>query len=154
MKNELTFKTLIDGYNELSYTHNYILGFADRGNIYFVITTKEILPYVCTLDKASRGCGYSLRFKPTKEQKETLKTFETFNLCSEMYFNEVCGSLKYNRGEVFEKMVTEYFGQKWEKDNVPFTKSGDIVEHGNHYQIKYEKATFINEKTLNKMMVA
>ena len=45
-------------------------------------------------------------------------------------------------------MITEYFGQKWEKDNVPFTEDGDITIDGIAYQIKYQKATFCTEKSL------
>ena len=55
---------------------------------------------------------------------------------------------KYNKGEIFEKLITEYFGMKWEKDNVPFTEGGDIEINGKAFQIKYEKATFTNEKFL------
>ena len=36
----------------------------------------------------------------------------------------------------------------WEKDNVPFTKDGDLTVDGVAYQIKYQKATFCNEKSL------
>ena len=69
-------------------------------------------------------------------------------LCSEKFFNEQVAESKYNNGEIFEKMVTEYFGQVWVKDNVPFTKAGDIETDGVAYQIKYQKATFCNEKSL------
>ena len=69
-------------------------------------------------------------------------------LCSVKYFNEVYSGCKYNRGEVFEKLVTEHFGQEWVKDNVPFTEAGDIEVNGKAYQIKYDRATFCNEKSL------
>jgi hypothetical protein len=125
-----------------------MFGFADNDIIYCAIATKEILPFVLNLDHASRGCGYSLRFKPTKAQKEILKTCEIFAVCSAKYFEEEFNSMKYNRGEVFEKIITERFGQKWEKDQVPFTKAGDIEINGKPYQIKFEKATFISERGL------
>lgn len=151
MTNLIVFNNLINGYNALSFTHNYIFGFTDRGNVYAAFTTSEVLPYVCTLDKASRGCGFALRFKPNKAQKEFLKGFDLIPICSAEYFESVANASKYNKGEVFEKLVTEYFGQIWEKDNVPFTKAGDLVVDGTHFQIKYEKATFINEKTLERL---
>jgi hypothetical protein len=49
---------------------------------------------------------------------------------------------------VFEKLVTEYYGQQWTKDNVPFTEDGDLTVDGIAYQIKYDRATFCNEKSL------
>ena len=58
---------------------------------------------------------------------------------------------KYNRGEVFEKLITEYFGQTWVKDNIPYTEAVDIEVDGIAYQIKFEKATFTNEKTLARL---
>lgn len=151
MTNATMFNELVNGYNALAYTHNYMFGYEDRGNIYCTITTSEVLPYVCTLDRASRGAGFSLRFKPNKSQKELLKTNYTFIVCSADFFKATCNEMKYNRGELFEKLITEWYGQTWVKDNVPFTEDGDLTVDGIAYQIKYEKATFINEKTLYKM---
>jgi hypothetical protein len=45
-------------------------------------------------------------------------------------------------------MVTEKCGQVWIKDNVPFTDGGDLTVNGIAYQLKFEKATFTNEKFL------
>ena len=147
MTNTTTFKSLIDRYNAVAYTHNYIWGFTFKGNVYMATTTSDMMPFVCKLDKASRGCGYALRFCPTAEQKVALMPNAQV-LCSEKYFNEVCAESKYNRGEIFEKMVTEYFGQVWVKDAVPFTQAGDIEVDEVAYQIKYQKATFCNEKSI------
>ena len=69
-------------------------------------------------------------------------------LCSVNYFESVKADCKYNKGEVFEKLVTEFYGQEWTKDNVPFTVDGDLTVNGTAYQIKFEKATFCNEKSL------
>lgn len=145
--NTTIYKSLIDRYNAVAYTHNYIWGFTFKGNVYMAITTSEMMPFVCKLDKASRGAGYALRFCPNAEQKLALMPSAKV-LCSEKYFNEVCAESKYNKGEIFEKMVTEYFGQVWTKDAVPFTEAGDIEVDGVAYQIKYQKATFCNEKSI------
>ena len=102
---------------------------------------------MCKLDKASRGAGYALRFCPNAQQKLFLMTSAKV-LCSAKFFNEQVANSKYNKGEIFEKLVTEHFGQVWEKDNVPFTEAGDIEVDGIAYQIKYQKATFCNEKSL------
>jgi hypothetical protein len=147
MTNTTLFKTLIDRYNAVAYTHEYIWGFEYKGNIYMARTSADVMPFVCKLDKASRGCGFALRFVPTVAQKLTLMTSAVV-LCSKKFFEEEVSNSIYNRGEIFEKMVTEYFGQVWEKDNVPFTDDGDITVNGIAYQIKYQKATFCNEKSI------
>ena len=150
--NTTMFEYLIAEYNRLAYTHDYIYGFEYKGVVYAVKTTDVVMPYVLKLDKASRGAGYSLRFKPTNAQKLLLIAKGAEVVCSIEYFNEVVADTKYNKGEVFEKMVTEAYGQEWKKDNVPFTNDGDLTVDGVAYQIKFEKATFTNEKSLMSLM--
>ena len=141
------FKMMIDRYNAVAYTHNYIWGFVYKKTVYMATTTAEIMPYICKLDRASRGAGYALRFCPNAEQKIALLPYAQ-PLCSEAYMEDLKAESKYNYGELFEKLVTEKFGQVWTKDNVPFTKAGDIEVDGVAYQIKYQKATFCNEKSI------
>lgn len=153
MKNLELLMTLINHYNELAYTHNYIFGFEYKGNIYYVNTDNKYLEIILTLDKASRCAGYALRFKPTNEIKQLMFTmFNPTLLCSKDYFNNECENSKYNKGEIFEKMITEINGLKWEKDSKKFTECGDIEMNGKSYQIKFEKATFTNEKTLMNLL--
>lgn len=139
--------SLINRYNAVAFTHEYIWGFIYKKNVYMAITSSDVMPFVTCLDKASRGAGYALRFCPNADQKIALMPNAEL-LCSETYFNEQVASTKYNKGEIFEKMVTEFFGQEWEKDNVPFTEDGDITVNGIAYQIKFQKATFCNEKSI------
>ena len=146
--NTTLFQNMINRYNELAFTHNYIYGFTFHGMVYMVTTTADVMPYVLKLDNASRGCGYALRFCPTNAQKTFLLSKGAEPLCSRNFFETTAQNSKYNRGEIFEKMVTEKFHQVWKKDNIPFTENGDITVNGIAYQIKFEKATFINEKTL------
>ena len=142
---------MIKFYNDNAFTHNYIFGFRAAGNIWFVVVTAEILPELLKLDKASRGAGYALRLKPNKGQKALLMSMGAKVLCSEKFFDELASESKYNKGEIFEKLITELNGQEWEKDNVPFTDDGDLTVNGIAYQIKFEKASFINEKQMMKM---
>ena len=157
MQNITLFKSMIDGYNAIAYTHNYILGFEYKHTIYMSMQTADVLPYACTLDKSpEKNAGMSIRFKPTIAQKIMLMA-NAKPLCSDTYFNSLCeekyinakGKLvKYNRGEVFEKLITEHFGQIWVKDAIPFTDGPDVVGDGVPYQVKFEKATFVHEKGL------
>ena len=134
--NTTIFEHMIDGYNTRAYTHEYIFGFEYKGTIYMSKATSSILPFVLCLDRASRGAGYSLRFKPNNGQK---------------MLDALVQSSIYNAGEIFEKLVTEKFGQTWVKDHIPFTEAGDIEVEGIAYQIKFNKATFINEKQLARL---
>jgi len=155
MMNNNIFHNLISFYTNHAYTDNYVFGFTCAGMVYAVTIhhADGILPYVMTLDKASRGQGYSLRFKPNKAQKAVLmENGEVQALCSVEYFNDCVENSIYNRGEIFEKMVTENLGVEWEKDNVPYTDGGDVEVDGIAYQIKFEKATFTNEKSMGLMM--
>ena len=151
MNKTVVFENLIQRYNEKSFTHNYIYGFHFQNVVYMVKATAEIMPYILKLDKASRGAGYSLRFKPTVAQKVLLLSKGAEVLCSKEFFEETVAESKYNKGEIFEKMVTEKFGQIWTKDSIPFTEAGDIEIEGIAYQIKYESATFTNEKIIAGM---
>ena len=149
--NTTIFNYLITEYNRIAYTHEYIFGFAYKGTVYAIKANAEILPYILKLDKASRGAGYSIRFCPTNEQKLYLIAQGAEVVCSEKYFLDLVATAPYNKGEVFEKIETEKVGQIWEKDNVPFTIDGDLTVDGIAYQIKYQGATFTNEKTLAKL---
>lgn len=151
MKNTTLFNNLINRYNALAFTHNYIFGFTYKGIVYAVNTTNEVLPYVLKLDKASRGNGYSIRFKPTTEQKLYLIALGAEVVCSTDFFNTTVATEKYNKGETFEKMMTEKAGQTWTKDSTPFTIDGDLTVDEIAYQIKFENATFTNEKTLARL---
>lgn len=146
-----TLETLINRYNKVSFAHNYILGFSDNGKIYAVITDETILPLVCKLDKGSRNNGNSLRFIPTKKQKVILKSLNPICITSVDNFSKLLQSFKYNKGELFEKLITEFFGQEWKKDFIPFTQAGDIIVNNVSYQIKFQYATFITEGTLSRL---
>ena len=143
----MTLNEMINAYNSVAYTHNYIFGFAFNGMIYSVTTGAEMLSEILKLDTASRGCGKALRFCPNREIKIALLSLAT-PLCSVEVFTAEVENSKYNKGEIFEKLVTENFGLEWVKDNLPFTQGGDVEVNGIAYQIKFERATFCNEKSL------
>lgn len=144
-------KTLFDHYTATAYTNNYIFGFTYLGKVYQLRTNSEkVLFDLIKLDKASRGAGYSLRFRPTIDQKQFMVSLGATVLCSVEIFGSMVNSDKYNSGEVFERIITEMAGQEWVKDSVPYTEAGDVEIKGVAYQIKFEGATFINEKQMLK----
>lgn len=145
---------LIARYNSIAFTHNYVMGFTYEGNIYAINAVG--LTFGIRLDRASskNGGGYSLRFKPSVEEKEAMiKSGMVELICSQEYFDNMHANSKYNKGEIFEKIITERAGQVWVKDNVPFYAGADLTVNGIAYSIKFEKATICTETTLIKQGV-
>lgn len=151
MKNIEIMNLLVNGYESIAYTDNYIYGFRFKGNIYMV-NMRGLDSRVLKLDKASRGAGYALRFKPTADVKLYMIAMGATVLCSASLFDSLVADSRYNKGEIFEKLVTEYYGLIWHKDSVPFTEDGDMTADGIAYQIKFEGATFTNERSLMHLM--
>ena len=151
MKNIALFENMVNTYNSKAYTHEYIFGIDYKGNIYMVKAKSHILALILKLDKASRGKGYSLRFKPSNKIKELLLAEGAELICSAEMFKTLVSESKYNKGEIFEKLVTEWFGQTWTKDSVPFTEDGDLTVDGVAYQIKFEQATFLTEAQMLRL---
>lgn len=133
-------------YEKFNKAEKYIIGFSHKGMVYME-TVDHLNPDMVTLESASKNQGTSLRFRPRSAHK------------AEMLMKAIClGTLemlideKYNKGEMFEKAVTEYYGQEWQKDNVPFHKAGDINVDGVEIQIKFEKAALATSKTIEKLL--
>jgi hypothetical protein len=145
---------MMNAYHRLNAASRYVLGFEADGMIYVIVGKSELVDGCVILDKASRGQGYAIRFKPNRAVKRMLINMGAQVLCSADYFHHMTANSKYNKGEIFEKLVTELmFGQVWEKDNVPFYVDGDVTDtYGIKYQVKFEKATFTNEKSLYNLI--
>lgn len=141
-----TKRTMIKHYRNHSAADSYILGFINNKMLYMV-EVEEIMPRFLSVEQASRNQGENLRLRITKKLKNQL-----------MKKNPVClGSAslltaeKYNKGEIFEKIVTEFFGQTWVKDTVPFWVQGDIEVDGRQIQIKLDSATLMNTKQIARL---
>ena len=155
MTNIALHMNMVQRYSDASATHDYVFTFTFDGNVWAIClrdVNADKLQTLTKLDRASRGAGMALRFKPTKRDKVALLAMGAQVLCSVAYFNDVLNACKYNRGEVAEMLVTEnMFGQVWHKDSVPFTVDGDINADGVKWQHKHEGATFCNERTLHNL---
>jgi len=141
-----TKRTMIKHYRNHSAADSYILGFINNKMLYMV-EVEEIMPRFLSVEQASRNQGENLRLRITKKLKNQL-----------MKKNPIClGSAslltaeKYNKGEIFEKIVTEFFGQTWVKDTIPFWVQGDIEVDGRQIQIKLDSATLMNTKQIAKL---
>jgi len=142
----MTKRTMINNYRKYSAADSYIVGFISDKMLYF-INLAEIAPRFLNVEQASRNQGENLRLRLKKAHKAQLMKKDPICLGSA----DMLVSDKYNKGEIFEKLVTEYYGQKWEKDTVPFWVQGDINLKGSEVQIKLDSATLMNTKQIAKL---
>lgn len=158
MKNEAIHNYLVTTYNRLAYTHSYIFGYVANGMVYGaqVDDAKDLLPYITCLDCAStkNGGTIQLKYKPNKNQValiiENASTIKP--ICTERYLENEFHTTKWNRGQIFERLSAQVFGgHQVGSKTAKFTESGDIVADGIHYQVKFLKATFTDEKTLKNL---
>ena len=137
--------TMLKIYKNKSKADYYIIGFIVKGLLY-MISMEEIPSEFLKVEKASRNQGENLRLRIASAYRKNLVA------------NAIClGTIDlltataYNKGENFEKVVTEYYGQEWKKDTVPFYVDGDITINGQKVQIKLDSATLTNTKQLEKL---
>ena len=158
-KEKIIVKSLLERYEALAATDNYIFGFVSSGNVYACRVEKanELLPFIVSLGSASRGMGYSLRYNPNNSQKMMIleKSKETKVLCS-FQFMEDNKHLYGNRGHFFETLCArEFRGIQNKNPNEKFSKCGDIQIFGKEYQVKFGctkgAATFTNKAALNHL---
>ena len=112
-----------------------------------MLEVAEIAPRFLNVEEASRNQGENLHLRLKKAHKASLMKKQPICLGSADCLN----AEKYNKGEIFEKLVTEYFGQERKKDTVPFYVDGDINVNGKKIQIKLDSATLMNTKQLKKL---
>lgn len=150
--------TMMTAYIENAFTHHYIIGIKDNGIVKACFTTDTILPMITKSATASRGNGKSIRFKPNNKQREYLKqnAERIENICSIEELEERARNVgkQVNRGIAFEQLLHEKIGEQWKHNNTTFQTDGDIHINGIAYQIKFEQATFCNEKQINRLAMA
>jgi len=141
----MTKQTMIRNYRKYSVADSYIIGFVANGMVYFT-EVKEIAPRFLNVEQASRNQGFNLRLRMKAEYRNRLAKKA---IC--LGSKDILTESKYNKGEIFEKYITEFFGQVWTKDTVPFYEDGDITVDGRKIQIKLDSATLCNTKQIAKL---
>lgn len=143
---------MIGIYHLYSASKKYIVGFIRDGKIYYVIVTFEKLAEMLKACKASskRGGFNKVRvYVSAQLQKELIAC----GLAHEVGTVDALISSKYNKGEMFEKLITETLTtDAWVKDSLPFYMGGDIQLNGENIQIKLNGAELTNEKCLTNML--
>lgn len=138
-------RTMMKWYEKFSAADGYIIGFV-MDKMLYMVEMDRIAPRFLSVEEASRNQGDNLRLRLKKAQKQSLAKKA---IC--LGSADVLTADKYNKGELFEKVVTEYYGQEWEKDTIPFYMQGDINVNGRELQIKLDSATLANSKMLEKL---
>ena len=146
----MTRNEMIDRYNALSAATAYIIGFVLGGMVYYTLSA-HIADEFLKLDRMSskRGGWAKIRVKLTSADRKALVECGKAVLLgtADLLMDE-----KYNKGECFEKAITETLtGKQWVKDSVPFNVAGDITLNGEQVQIKFDGAELTNEKTLMRI---
>ena len=151
-ENKMTREEMIRNYATLAAAHKYIVGFESAGKLYYTVYADMIADELLKLDRASskKGGMAKIRVRLSSKIKAILlhtgKAIEIGNA-------EELTAGKYNRGENFERVITEKLtGETWVKDNVPFNVAGDIRLNGEEIQIKFDGAELTNEKVLARAM--
>lgn len=139
---------LLARYMRTSAADSYIIGFDVDGDAYMV-KVNELFTEMLKLDRESKKNGGYVKIR--MEMNDAIKA-RLLESGEAQYIGKTAGilALRKNKGEAFEKFITEMFGQEWHKDSVPYYKDGDITVNGERIQIKWENASLTNENVIAK----
>ena len=150
----MTQDEMIRIYNELTASEGYILGFVHEHQLYY-IRIEHLPREILKPNKASSKRGGFMKVQVrcnSQFRHECIASGQAILLGSEEI---VLADSKYNKGEKFEKTITETLtAETWVKDSVPFNVAGDIELDGKQIQIKFDGAELTNERTLMRVMTA
>ena len=149
----MTREEMIREYARMAAAHKYIVGYEDKGNLFYAVFDGMIRDDMLKGDRAasSKGGMMKVRVRVSSKVKAILRSSGKAILLGAADLLNT--NDKYNRGERFERLVTERLtGKAWAKDSVPFNVAGDIQLNGEEIQIKFDGAELTNEKTLARAM--
>ena len=142
---------LLTAYKATTAADAYILGFILNADLY-TIYLPDLPAWIVAEDResSSHGGARKLRIRINTTAKARLIALGA--ACEGPAANILTG--RKNKGEAFEKWLTERAGQEWHKDSVPYWKDGDLTIKGTKYQIKLDGASLANEITITKALAA
>lgn len=139
--------SMIDFYGNTSFTHDYIFGWIDGDDIKAAfINWNDFRRLLLKYDRAATSKGGMLKIRVKADSKARAILKKTAFVIGKA--SELKQDSKYNKGENFERIITEKLcGEKWSKDSIPYYKAGDVIYNGKSYQVKLENAELTNAKT-------
>lgn len=134
---------LLAWYERNSAADLYTVGFVFNGQLYSV-TRAQLEAAWLKADRASskRGGFLKLRVRLSATMKAALVASGEARCWGSADLLETAD--KWNRGERWERLVTEDAGQRWVKDSVPFWVAGDLEVNGQQVQVKFDGAELTN----------
>ena len=146
-------KEMFDYYMSHSKSKMFIVGGIVKDKVMFAIVEPKRLINNLTVQNGSKkeDNDRALRLAFTKDLKKYVKDHGlTLNVTVEQFeelAHNICSD-GTNRGMAFEKLIFEHYGQKWEHDNKDYRFYHDIEINGIGFQIKTDKATFLNKSDM------
>lgn len=131
-------------YVETTAANRTVFGFEYQKRVYMAILDAIPAQWVKLAKESSkRGGENKLRLEVNKTEKAKLlrKAVMVGTL-------DIINTIKGNKGDSWEKWVTEHYKQVWSKKTTPYYEDGDITVCGERLQIKWENATLANESTI------
>jgi hypothetical protein len=145
----MTLTEMITLYERLSAATAYIFGFLFHGDLYMVKTAGLPLEMLKLDHMSSKRGGFAkVRVRLNATLKAQLVEAGAIKLGAASLLE---ADDRYNKGERFERLVTESYGLSWTKDSIPFWVSGDISLNGEEIQVKYDGAELTNENLLKRV---
>ena len=145
----MTLIEMMNNYRATTAAMAYIVGFILNNRVYRIVMP-EMLDEMFGMDRESTSHGghAKIKLRLTNAIKCQLIEMGAQDIGTPA---EILTGRK-NKGEAFEKYETERAGQVWVKDRIPYYIDGDLTVDGVKYQIKFEGASFTNEKVIAAAM--
>lgn len=145
----MTREEMILNYEATQAAVAYIIGFILNKRVYRIVMDKLLDEmFELSRESTSHGGHAKIKLHLTNAIKCRLLDMGAVDIGG----LEVLDNGRKNKGEAFEKYETERAGQHWEKDRIPYYIDGDLTVDGVKYQIKFEGASFTNEKVIRAAM--
>lgn len=143
------FEQMIKWYFKVSAADAYEVGFIYKETLYTVrvdhLPTSWLVKDHCS---SSHGGWEKIKLRiPAATKKALIANGDAIALGTHELLT---ANTKYNRGENFERIITERAGQTWVKDSIPFWVSGDIRIDDQEIQIKFDGAEITTERTMRR----
>lgn len=136
-------------YEATSAARRTVLGFAIGKYVYMVILDALRSEWVELVTEASkRGSESKLRLSLNKWDKAKLRS-----KAIQVGTIDLLNTVKGNKGDSWEKWVSEHYGIEWTKSQTIYTQDGDITVAGEKLQVKWENGTLAKVSTILKAVI-